>query len=215
MTARWRRGLRAGLPAAALATAGLSSPAAADAVDALRELLAPLRSMSADFRQRVTEDGELVEEVTGQLSMRRPGRFTWVSEPPNAQTIVSDGRTLWRYDAELEQVVVSEISEGMASQSALALISGRLDGLGQRYEVRRLLPDVDERSRFRLRPRDGDGAFDAITLEFFKGVPVAATMRSGLGQRVDVRLNRIRRNPGIPLGEFTFRPPPGIEILRQ
>ena len=207
--------LVAALAWASVCAGALAEGAAADAAAAeFKALLAPLASMSADFRQRVSEDGELVEELAGKLSLRRPGRFRWVSEPPNAQVIVSDGRTLWRYDAELEQVVVSEIDERAAAASALALLSGRLDAIEARYAVRRLA-DAGDRARFRLRPRRDRSGFESITLEFFKGVPVAASMRGGLGQEVDVRLNRIRRNPDIPLAEFTFRPPPGVDVLRQ
>ena len=215
MTAR-RRAATLAWALALSVLAGAPAPGArADDAALLRELLTPLRSMSAAFRQRVVEDGELVEELAGTLSMRRPGRFTWLVDSPDEQAIISDGRTLWRYDAELEQVVISELGERAASHSAMALISGRLDDIGERYAVRRLLPDTDERMRFELRPRGGDGAFDLIVLAFFQGVPIEATMRSALGQAVEVRLRRVRRNPRIPLSAFRFQLPPGVEVLRQ
>ncbi len=199
-------------PAARAADAAAADAAGAKALQAL---LLPLRSMSAEFRQRVSEEGETVQEITGHLSLRRPGRFTWVSQPPDAQTIVSDGDTLWRYDADLEQVVVTEISERFLSESAMTLLSGRVADIARLFAVRRMAQGVGKRVRFHLRPKADTGAFSAMTMAFLKGVPVRVTMDSSLGHVVDIRMNRIRKNPRIADSTFRFQPPPGTEVLRQ
>ena len=87
-------------------------PAAADPVaDAaaarrVEEALGGLSSLRAEFRQSVTDaQGQIIEQAEGTMALARPGRFRWDYRVPE-QLIVSDGRTVWFHDVELEQVTI-------------------------------------------------------------------------------------------------------------
>ena len=40
----------------------------------------------------------------GDMIIRRPGKFYWKSQSPDPILVVADGKHLWTYDIDLEQV---------------------------------------------------------------------------------------------------------------
>ena len=93
-----------------LASLLLAVPAHADT---LKNVLSRLQqrydgtnTMQADFRQTVeskTLAGTL--ESKGKVSFEKPNRMRWDYDPPDPQTIVGDGETLWIYQPDLKQVI--------------------------------------------------------------------------------------------------------------
>ena len=88
------------------AVAGADTAADARAAARLSSAIASLQGWRAEFQQTVTDaNGERTETAEGSVSLARPGRFRWdYRRPP--QLIVSDGATVWLYDADLAQVTV-------------------------------------------------------------------------------------------------------------
>ena len=80
---------------------------AADSIARVEAYLASLQTLTAAFVQIVQDkQGQVTERATGTLSISRPNRFRWDYLEPYAQTIVADGKKLWLYDPDLEQVTV-------------------------------------------------------------------------------------------------------------
>jgi outer membrane lipoprotein carrier protein len=86
-----------------------------DGLNALSVFLQTSRSGRADFTQVVTlpprasDSGTRVARTrssSGSFAFQRPGRFRFVYAAPLPQTIVADGKTLWLYDEDLNQVTV-------------------------------------------------------------------------------------------------------------
>ena len=87
----------------------LTAPAWAGGLESLEAFVKNTGSGRAEFTQTVTppaRDGEKprVKQSSGSFEFQRPGRFRFEYRKPFAQTIVADGRTLWLYDADLNQV---------------------------------------------------------------------------------------------------------------
>ncbi|MDH5728971.1 MAG: outer membrane lipoprotein chaperone LolA, partial [Gammaproteobacteria bacterium] len=66
-----------------------------------------LTSLQARFEQKV-ENSQLggQDYRQGVLYIKKPGRFRWDYEAPYEQQITSDGKKIWIYDKDLEQVTV-------------------------------------------------------------------------------------------------------------
>ncbi len=81
----------------------------------------------AEFHQVVLDEGlHLVEESTGLLWFARPGFFRWEYREPFVQTLVSDGKSIWIYDAELEQTTVNYWDD-VVDRSAAQILVGFSD----------------------------------------------------------------------------------------
>ena len=108
----------------AWASAAVAAPE--DAVSRVEAYLGPLKTLSADFVQVVrNRDGEITDRAAGTLSLSRPDRFRWDYREPYVQTIVADGRQLWLYDADLEQVTVRALEAGPATAFSAWPATGR------------------------------------------------------------------------------------------
>src|SRR3954447_18690626 len=80
---------------------------AADNLAAGRErvdtFLRGLEGLQAQFHQTLTDrTGQVVDEATGELAVRRPNRFRWDYREPHQQVIVADGARISLYDTDLE-----------------------------------------------------------------------------------------------------------------
>jgi len=197
----------------ALLVAPLPAAETGGARPLLEAFLSGMRTLEADFVQETAGGGEARERSEGRLYLARPGRFRWEYRAPFRQLVVGDGERVWVYDPELAQVTVRPVSEALGATPA-ALLSGavaleerfRVEEAGRAEGLRWLL----------LRPREGGGSFRALRLGVDEaGVPRRLELLDALDRRTVLRLERVRLDPALPGGLFTFRPPPGTDVVRE
>lgn len=180
-------------------------------VESLVAWLNELESFAAAFEQeRYDEYGELLETSRGEAWVRRPGRFRWTYTEPYEQAIVSDGATLWIYDADLEQVTVNAIAEATAGSPAELLVHGA--DVRTRYDIEPL-PDADGLAWFALAPKGDARDFRRIELGFADEAVRAMRLTDNLGQRTVLRFSGVRRDASFDDALFAFEPPPGIDVI--
>ena len=111
------------------------APALAGDVAQLHLQLSSLKTLQADFEQDVfDEDGTLLQQSRGELMVERPNKLRWESREPFHYLLISDGETLWRYDADLEQLNTEAFSPELAQTPAL-IIGASIAELESRFEV--------------------------------------------------------------------------------
>ncbi|PZP84599.1 MAG: outer membrane lipoprotein carrier protein LolA, partial [Azospirillum brasilense] len=84
--------------------------------------LTGLSTIVADFSQ-VAANGELSE---GKFYLKRPGKMRWEYAPPTPILLVSNGKVITYYDAELDQVnyvPVDDTLAGFLAQDTIVLNS--------------------------------------------------------------------------------------------
>jgi len=188
-----------------LASAGLRADALAD----LSATLATIKSYQADFTQTIRDQhGKRVQESAGKLYAARPGRLHWVTEQPFAQLIVVDGQQIWRYEADLEQVIVSDYSEDLGSTPAL-LLSGDVASIASSYRV------VRSKNFYTLLPKDDESLFRAMQVMLNEGKLTRIQLNDSLGQTTVLRFSKIKVNPSLDQSLFEFTPPEGVDVLRD
>ena len=78
-----------------------------DAINELGRLLQDLDTLSADITQLIVEsDGGVLEESEILLHVKRPDGFYWETISPFPELLVTNGKKLWNYQPDLEQVVI-------------------------------------------------------------------------------------------------------------
>ena len=84
---------------ALVALSFFSVSALANDAEALKTKLAGLESFKAAFTQSVTdENGEVVHEATGNLTMARPDKLRWETLSPDETVLIADGSAVWHID---------------------------------------------------------------------------------------------------------------------
>lgn len=177
----------------------------------LQDFLTGVTTMRADFRQRVVDSRQqVVEDSAGRLLMQRPGRFRWDYQQPYARVIVADGKKLWLYEADLEQVIIRQLEEGIGDTPA-ALLTGKQNVL-ERFNVSRSWK-ADGLQWVALAPKAADADFAAVRLGFEGLKLVNLQLDDRLGQQTQLEFSRVEINPRLDDGSFHFDIPPGADVI--
>jgi outer membrane lipoprotein carrier protein len=206
---------------AAASAAVTPAPTSASALDVY---LSGLRTLRAEFTQVVTDGrGAEVQRARGSFVIQRPGKFRWELTPeaakganaatasaPSPQLMVADGKNLWFYDRDLEQVSVKPAAAALTATPA-SLLSG--DGrLTEFFDVR---PDKDHDglSWVRVRPRRNDADFREVQIGFKGNELQRMVLMDKLGQTVHLDFQSSVRNAPVTTEEVSFKPPAGADVI--
>jgi outer membrane lipoprotein carrier protein len=202
------------------ATLVSSAWSAAPAATALDSYLANLRTLRAQFSQVVTDGrGETVQRANGNFVIRRPGKFRWEITPDSAagvpqspQLMVADGKNLWFYDRDLDQVSVKPSATALTATPA-SLLSG--DGRWGEYFTVRADGRRDGYDWVRVTPRQADADFREAQLAFRDNGAELKRMvlKDKLGQTVRLDFVSSARNVPVDESELVFKPPAGADVI--
>lgn len=185
--------------------------APAGGVARMHAFLEDVHSLKADFTQVVLDSNlKQVKQSTGTLSIKRPDRFRWDYAKPNPEVIVADGKRLWLYDVELQQVTVKPLNDTLAASPAV-LLSGSND-VEKSFSVEDL-GAKDGLEWVNLVPKVKDTDFENVRLGF-KGDDVAVMeLKDNLGDLTRITFSNLQRNVPVADDVFKFTPPKGADVI--
>ena len=188
--------------------AGPPCVATAAAADPLERFYTDTRTLAGRFTQTVRDgSGAVTEQSQGSFAIERPGRFRWDYEAPYEQTIVADGRELWVYEPDLDQVTVRPIDEQTADAPGLLLSGARFPR--ELFEV-----SAQADGWLLLTPRRKDSGLGSVRLKLAAGSVQALELSDGMGQTTRIEFTDTQRNGPVPAERFRFSPPPGVDVIR-
>lgn len=200
---------------------------AQESVDQLVSKLESFQQLSADFSQRESQSGS---PQKGRVWISRPNQFRIEMAPPLSQTIVSDGETLWTWDRDLEQVIISQLGSDVAEVPIL-LFSGDPVTVAAGFDVQHFThkdllgrlakaagPDspesaVDNKSLviFSLKPK-AESILEDISLEFHGDMPSRIGIQTNMGQQTEIDLYNVMPEAADP-DLFTFAIPEFADVI--
>lgn len=168
-------------------------------------------SLEATFEQITYDDrDQIVEEAHGTFRMLRPDRFTWRYESPYQQEVTADGKRLWVYDVELDQVSVRDLDEALGRTPASLLTGDRHPEDSFRVKA---LGQADGVTWFRLSPESEDTGFDRVVLGFDGETPRRMILEDSFGNTTELTFSEVRLNPRLDPERFDFEPPEGADVI--
>jgi outer membrane lipoprotein carrier protein len=192
--------------------------------DGLKSLVAFMKNSlagRADFTVAVTahsKDGQPPRTPTsrGQFDVQRPGKFRVVYTKPFEQTIVADGKTLWLYDADLNQVTQRPQAQALGSTPAAILASASdLKALSADFDLQSA-PEQDGLQWVQANPRDRNGQLKSVRVGFASDGQLAALdILDSFGQRSLIRFTQLQTQASLPASTFEFKVPAGADVLKQ
>jgi outer membrane lipoprotein carrier protein len=187
--------------------------ACAAGVERFQAYLRSTQTASADFEQQVFDrENKLVQRSRGSFTLQRPGRFRWSYAQPYAQLIVGDGKRVWIYDEDLNQVTVRAMASALGSTPA-ALLAGAAD-VERAFE----LTNAGQRDGLEwveAKPREREAGFERIRLGLGTAGVQAMELTDHFGQTTLLRFSNIARNPRVDPDAFRFVPPKGADVLGE
>jgi chaperone LolA len=189
--------------------------------DALKDALGKVQSryestktMEADFKQTV-ESPALASPLatSGKVAFEKPNRMRWDYDPPDKQTIVGDGSTLWVYQPDMNQVIKTPLGQAFQAATPLTFLAG-LGKLERDFNAS-LEKDTPDSWVLRLVPKQ-DAALSALGLTVRKSDASIAEARitDGAGTTTRIAFANERRNGVIEAARFTFTPPAGVDVVK-
>ena len=192
----------------------------ADGLKALETFLREVDGGQARFTQVVTAPPRAGETVgrsktsTGSFEFLRPNRFRFEYLKPFPQSIVADGKTLWLYDADLNQVTARPQQAVLGSTPAALIAAGTdLKALGEAFDLTSGEP-TDGLSWVDAKPRQQDGQLQQVRVGLRLGQLAVLEIADSLGQRSVIRFTQWQPAATVPAARFRFTPPLGADVIR-
>lgn len=178
---------------------------------ALDRYLDGLTSWQAEFAQTVVDSrGKQRVAETGRFIVRRPGQFRWETGSGPAQVMVADGRNLWFYDRDLEQVTVKPVRTALTATPAMLLVGGV--NLREYFEIT-TLPKSIGLDWVAVKPRGADAEFRSARLGFASNDLRRMEIEDKLGQKTVLVFLKTLRNAALAADTFVFQSPPDADLI--
>lgn len=177
-------------------------------LQAMRSFIAAQKAVSGEFVQ--TTVGKSTRQ-SGTFALAKPAQFRWAIQKPFEQLLVSDGKTLTQWDADLNQATVRN-AEGMLANTPAALLLG-----GAAVEKQFGLVDAGEGEGFawvQATPKQADSSFKSIKLGFKNGVPTVLIAQDAFGGTSRIELKNVH-SQAVSASQFSFTPPKGADVVKM
>ena len=195
---------------------GAAQAASTGGVALLDHYLDGLQSLRADFAQTLTDShGKQIDRSAGTLIVLRPGKLRWELHPQGGrdsegELMVADGKNVWFYDRDLQQVSVKPLDAALSGTPAM-LLAGAVD---VRHNF--TLSDGGEHEGLNwvnVTPKSTESDFRRARLGFAGADLKRMVLEDKLGQTATVVFDHAVRNGPVAADEVSFTPPTGTDVI--
>ena len=178
----------------------------------LQDFVNQLKTFSADFEQIQPEEELMRLNLSeGSILLKRPGKLVWQYTKPDPQKIVIDGKNLWVYDTDLDQVTVRAVSEIQNDLPLSWLLFQEPIETKYRIIYGGLLKGVEW---FNLAPKENT-FFQSLDVGMRDGLMVEVHMYQNADNVTKVKFKNIKINSALSDEQFEFSAPKGVDVIGQ
>jgi len=154
----------------------------------------------------------------GKVYFKKKGMMRWDYTVPN-QKLISDGHTLWYYQPDGKQVLVSDVSSVLNEKTPLAFLAGE-GNLSRDFKLLNLNESISQKEDHylvELAPKEPLATLAKLILTVDKKTyfVLQADVFDGLGNVTRTRFIDIKTNVGLSNSFFQFTSPPGTEVIKM
>ncbi len=182
----------------------------------IRQKYSRKQAFSGRFTQKtIYADSNETTLSRGRIWIKGPDKMRWEYQSPEQQILVSDGKTIWYYTPDLNQVMVGKVEDIREARVLVNLLAKlQLKQKGFRLDLRR----SNDLITVALTPLSDDKAppFQSMAMIFSTADYTLQETRME-----DLFANKIvitytwesTSHPALPGVEFSFTPPSGCDIM--
>lgn len=170
-----------------------------------------LQSMDAEFDQATRDNsGKVLQAMSGSLLVAKPGKMRWQTAAPYEQLVVADGKLVWTYDMDLEQVTIRDMDQRIQETPAL-LLTGSAEDVEKSFVVAEEKTTSDR--VFQLVPKDPSQLFESLEFHY-QGEKLARLMIfDAAGQVTEISFRNVQLNQPMDKHAFVFDVPEGVDVI--
>ncbi len=190
-----------------------ASFADSSAVSDLSQKLSSFKTYHAQFQQKtLSNDGKVVQSGSGKVWLKTPGKFRWETLAPTHQILMTDGKTLWIYDVDLEQATQQPLSKRLHVNPA-SLLTGSVKDLQQDFIIAE--KSIGDAKQFFLKPKDTSLDFRSIQLIFSGNELTQMIVINNLDESTAFDFSHIVINQPLQDSFFVFNAPASVDVVKQ
>ena len=179
--------------------------------DELSDLLNKTIAFSGQFSQSVYDNkSQLIEEANGEVVFKKPHFFKWIYQAPHQNQIIGDGETVYIYDPDLSQVIMSKFSQSKNNNPANIFFLNNID---ESFKVTKIL--IDDEAWYRCDSKSKDIDYQSIEISFNEDKIQGMRVVDGLQNKIIINFVNIIQNPNIDEASFLFNVPDNVEVIKN
>lgn len=183
----------------------------AEPADELSDLLNKTIAFSGQFSQSVYDNkSQLIEEANGEVVFKKPHFFKWIYQAPHQNQIIGDGETVYIYDPDLSQVIMSKFSQSKNNNPANIFFLNNID---ESFKVTKIL--IDDEAWYRCDSKSKDIDYQSIEISFNEDKIQGMRVVDGLQNKIIINFVNIIQNPNIDEASFLFNVPDNVEVIKN
>jgi outer membrane lipoprotein carrier protein len=183
-------------------------------VDALQKSYDSTSDFVADFSQE-TEVKTLnrTMKASGKLTFKRPGKMLWRYDEPKNQFVLADGKHLYFYQPDQNQVIKSPLKNAFRGDIPLSFLLG-LGNLKKDFKATLKASD-ESQNVLRLEPKSEAGGYSEILVGVSKASAdiLWVSMRDAASNLTTLRFSAMRKGVGVSDSLFQVKIPNGADIV--
>ena len=168
----------------------------------------------ADFRQE-TEVKTLNRSLkaSGKVYFKRPGKMLWLYEEPKEQFVLADGKHLYFYQPDQNQVIKTPLKNAFRGDIPLSFLLG-LGNLKKDFNAT-LKGIQDDQYVLRLEPNGDAGGYNEILMGLDKTSAdiVWVSIRDAANNLTTLRFSGMRKGVGVKDSLFQVQIPQGADVV--
>lgn len=181
--------------------------------DGIQDLDGFLRNQmsSANFSQTVF-GAKKNRTSTGVLEISRPNKFRW-EYVEDGQLIVSDGKKIYIYDKQLQQVTEKTLDASLGKSPALLLAGG--SNIKHDYTVSNL-PESGGLQWVNLVPKkaEDNNGFKLVQIGFKQNTLAQMKFVDSFDNKSTITFTNVKTGITLPASDFVFTPSPGVDVIK-
>ena len=178
----------------------------------LNQFFTSVNTMQAGFVQEVYDDkGKLKQNSKGTVYLQRPGKFRWEYAAPDSHQIVADGKNVWVYDVELDQVTVKPMTQALSAAPVGMLLNKQ--PMEKQFKVEPMEAENSKLEWFRLTPYKRDSDFTTMDLGVSGQGIQEMVLGDKFGQQTYIHFQGMKLDGAIDGTRFNFTPPAGVDVI--
>jgi outer membrane lipoprotein carrier protein len=185
-----------------------------------------LETLQADLTHTKTNKMlNLSETVQATLKMKRPRKLLLDTQKPTPSKKIVNGDVAWIYEPQLNQAQKFDVRQNpnqVKEVNPLELAyTGKLDELRQKYTITLVGEEMSAGKRFfslslKLKDEESESKYSSILLKMQEGqwIPIEIRTSDENNEVEEVyQLRDLKLNKHVSDSDFTFTPPPGVEVV--
>jgi outer membrane lipoprotein carrier protein len=170
------------------------------------------QSLKLNFSESYAGIKSPVQNDSGVLFLRKPGRMRWEYAAPAGKVFISDGKDVILYTPEDQQAQKSKLKESEDMRAPLAFLLGKLDFKKEFKSFQTRVEGND--SWISAEPKSENLAYSRVE---FLATPEGEIRRvriTGQDQsKLDFTFSNEQLNVPVAQSLFTFHAPPGVQVV--